>query len=74
MGWCLVSVRAVRLLVGAYMALFVFLTTWPGASLINAIEPFVFGLPLNLFLIALLIIGGLGVLTGLYFSEKRTGD
>lgn len=68
------SVRAVRLLVSVYMALFILLTTWPGASLINAVEPLVLGLPLNLFLIALLIVGGLGVLTALYFSEKRTED
>ena len=68
------SVRAVRLLVSVYMALFVFLTTWPGVGLINVVEPLVLGLPLNLFLIAILIVGGLGVLTALYFSEKRAED
>lgn len=68
------SVRAVRWLVTAYMALFLGLTIWPGASLINAAEPFVLGLPLNLFLIALLIVGGLVALTALYVSEKRAGD
>lgn len=68
------SVRAVRYLTVAYMAFFVLLTIWPGATLINRIEPFVLGLPLNLFLIALLILGGLAVLTALYLSEKRSGD
>ncbi|MEM7688823.1 MAG: hypothetical protein AAF291_07355 [Pseudomonadota bacterium] len=65
------SVRAVRWLVALYMVLFAALTTWPGASLISAVEPFIAGLPFNLFAIALLIIGGLGLLTALYISEKR---
>lgn len=68
------SVQTVRWLVCAYMALFVVLTIWPGAALVNAVEPFVLGLPFNLFVIALLISGGLGALTLLYLSEKREQD
>ena len=64
----------IRWLVGAYMALFVMLTIWPGAALVNAARPFVLGLPFNLFVIALLIVGGLGALTLLYLSEKRGRD
>lgn len=73
-GGFVLSVRTVRWLVAAYMALFLILTIWPGATLINAVEPFVLGLPLNLFVIAVLIMGGLGMLTILYLSEKRAGD
>ena len=63
-----------RWLTGAYTALFLGFTTWPGVTLINTVEPFVLGLPLNLFLIAALIVGGLGVLTALYFTETRPKD
>lgn len=66
------SVRAVRWAVVIYMVLFLLATTWPGAALFNDVTPFVMGLPFNLFFIALLICGGLGVLVALYFSEQRT--
>ena len=66
------SVRFVRMAVLTYMLLFLLATTWPGALLFNQIQPLILGLPFNLFFIALLITGGLGVLTALYFSEKRT--
>lgn len=55
-----------------YMLLFLLATIWPGALLFNQIQPLILGLPFNLFFIALLITGGLGALTALYFSEKRT--
>ncbi|MEO0883694.1 MAG: hypothetical protein AAFY34_13335 [Pseudomonadota bacterium] len=67
------SVRAVRWAVIAYMLLFLLATTWPGAMLFNHVQPLVLGLPFNLFVIALLIIGALGLLTALYISEQRTG-
>jgi len=66
------SVQTVRWSVAVYMLIFLALTTWPGATLVNAVEPFILGLPFNLFFIAVLILGGLGILTALYFSEKRT--
>ncbi|MEL6708052.1 MAG: hypothetical protein AAFP79_07205 [Pseudomonadota bacterium] len=65
------SVKAVRWCVAVYMLFFLALTTWPGVTLINRVEPFVLGLPLNLFMIAVLILGGLALLTALYLSEKR---
>ena len=66
------SVQTVRWSVAVYMLLFLGLTTWPGVTLVNAVEPFILWLPFNLFFIAVLILGGLGILTALYFSEKRT--
>lgn len=65
------SVSAVRWLVLAYMAVFIFVTTWPGVQLFNHVYPLVLGLPFNLFVIALVIIGALGVLAALYVSEQR---
>ncbi|MEO0689458.1 MAG: hypothetical protein AAFY51_04055 [Pseudomonadota bacterium] len=50
------------------------MTTWPGVYMINRIEPFVLGLPFNLFAIALLIVAALGLLTALYLSEDQSGD
>lgn len=68
------SIRAVRWVVAAYMLFFLAATVWPGATLINSVEPLVLGLPFNLFVIALLIVIALGLLAMLYFSEKRTED
>ncbi len=65
------SVRAVRWAVVVYMVLFLFATTWPGASFFNDLTPFFLGLPFNLFFIAMLISGGLCVLVALYVSEQR---
>lgn len=67
------GVHTVRWIVVAYMLVFLALTTWPGAELINKAEPLIIGLPFNLFAIAVLILGGLGLLVWLYFSEKRSG-
>lgn len=63
-----------RWIVAAYMLLFLLATTWPGATLMNHVEPFVLGLPFNLFFIALLIVIALSLLTALYMSEQRTGE
>jgi len=56
------------------MLVFLLATTWPGAQLINKVEPFILGLPFNLFAIALLIIGALVMLTALYVSEQRSEE
>lgn len=66
------SVRAVRWVVAAYLLVFLLATTWPGALLFNSVRPLILGLPFNLFFIALLIVGGLGLLTALYVSEQRS--
>ncbi len=55
------------------MLVFLLATTWPGAMLFNRVQPFVLGLPFNLFFIALLIIGALGLLAVLYVSEQSSG-
>ncbi len=68
------SIRAVRLAISAYMVLFLLATTWPGATFFNSVTPLVFGLPFNLFFIAILIVGGLAMLVGLYVSEQRSGE
>ena len=68
------SVKTVRWITAAYMLFFLLATTWPGATLMNHVEPFVLGLPFNLFFIALLIVIALGLLTALYMSEQRTGE
>ncbi len=68
------SIRAVRLAIAAYMVLFLLATTWPGAAFFNSVTPLVFGLPFNLFFIAILIVGGLAMLVGLYVSEQRSGE
>ena len=70
-GAALLSIRAVRGLVAAYMLLFLLTTTWPGAQVFNRPEPFIIGLPFNLFVLASLITVALGLLTLLYFSETR---
>ena len=56
------------------MLFFLLATTWPGATLINHVEPLVLGLPFNLFFIALLIMIALGLLTALYISEQRAEE
>lgn len=68
------SIRSVRIAVTAYMLLFLLATIWPGALLFNDVQPLILGLPFNLFFIAVLITGGLGALTALYFSEQRSGS
>ena len=65
------SIRAVRRLVAAYLVVFLLATTWPGAQIFNRPEPFVIGLPFNLFVLAGLITVALGLLALLYFSETR---
>lgn len=65
------SVHAVRWVVAIYMLFFLLMTIWPGAILINKVEPMVLGLPFNLFFIALLIVCAIGVLIALYVSEQR---
>ena len=65
------SVQTLRGDLIGYSLLFVALTIWPGATLINSVEPFVLGLSFMLFVIAMLILGGLGILTALYLSETR---
>ena len=54
------------------MLLFFLSAVWPGAMLFNRIEPFVLGLPFNLFFIALMIVGALCLLAALYISETRS--
>ncbi|MEL7216894.1 MAG: hypothetical protein AAGK01_00510 [Pseudomonadota bacterium] len=73
-GECMLSVRTVRWIMATYLLLFMLATTWPGASLFNAVRPLVFGLPFNLFFIALLIVIALVLLAALYTSEQRSGD
>lgn len=63
----------VRMLVAGYLALFAFLATWPGVALINRIHPLMFGLPFNLFALAMLVSGGLIALAALYWSEESGG-
>ncbi|MEL6687791.1 MAG: DUF3311 domain-containing protein [Pseudomonadota bacterium] len=53
------------------MLFFLAMTTWPGATLVNDVEPFILGLPFNLFFIAALITIAIALLTALYFSEQR---
>ncbi|UAB77929.1 hypothetical protein INR77_14325 [Erythrobacter sp. SCSIO 43205] len=65
------SIRVVRGLVAAYMLVFALATTWPGAQVFNRPEPFVMGLPFNLFVLASLITVALGLLALLYVSETR---
>ncbi len=68
------SVRAVRWIVFAYLLVFLGFSAWPGAQLINRVEPLVMGLPFNLFFIAMLIIVALALLALLYVSEQRSGS
>ncbi|MEL7189465.1 MAG: DUF3311 domain-containing protein [Pseudomonadota bacterium] len=67
-------IQTVRWIVAAYLLLFLFFTTWPGAILINTVGPLVFGLPFNLFCIAILIVIALCLLAILYASEQRSED
>ena len=67
-------VRAVRLLTTIYMIAFLLAVTWPGFVLFNRVTPIIFGLPFNLFCIALFIVIGMGVLYLLYRSEQRASD
>lgn len=70
-----VRVKSVRWSVALYTLVFLALTTWPGATIINQVKPFVLGLPFNLFAIGALIMGALVLLTALYLSEARArGD
>lgn len=71
-GAAALGVRSVRWLVAAYVLVFLLATTWPGALLFNRIQPLILGLPFNLFVIAFLIVGALGLLTALYVSEQRS--
>lgn len=66
------KVSTVRWITGVYMLAFLLATTWPGAMLINQAKPIILGLPFNLFMIAMLIVGALGLLTALYVSEQKT--
>ena len=66
-----VSIRTVRLVVATYIVVFLLATVWPGAVLFNHVQPLILGLPFNLFIIALLIVGALGMLAMLYVSEQR---
>ena len=66
--------RTVRMIVAAYLALFMVGTTFPGATLFNQVEPLVIGLPFNLFMLALLIVIALMLLIALYISETRSQD
>ncbi len=53
----------------AYFIAFTFLVIWPGALIYNRATPLILGLPFNLFVIALLVLGGLAVLFMLYRAE-----
>lgn len=66
------NVRTIRWAVFAYMLVFLGFCTWPGAQLINKVEPLIMGLPFNLFFIALLILVALALLVVLYVSEQRS--
>ncbi|RMB08042.1 uncharacterized protein DUF3311 [Eilatimonas milleporae] len=68
------GVLALRYAVVAYMVVFLVVTTWPGVLLFNKVRPLVFGLPFNLFFIALIIVGALCLLVALYRSEQRSGE
>ena len=68
------SVRTVRWVVSAYMLVFLGLSTWPGAQLINKPTPLVLGLPFNLFFIGLMITVAIALLVLLYLSEQRSGS
>ena len=64
------SKSAVRTLVAVYLLVFLFGTTWPGATLFNSAQPLVLGLPFNLFVLAFLVTMALVLLAALYISEK----
>ena len=68
------GVLVLRYAVVAYMAVFLVVTTWPGALLFNKVRPLIFGLPFNLFFIALIIVGALCLLVALYRREQRSGE
>lgn len=73
-GERLLGIRTVRWLTAAYMAAFFIAVTWPGFLLFNRVTPIVFGLPFNLFAIALFITFAMVVLFLLYRSEQRRDD
>ncbi len=54
-----------------YLICFLLTVTWPGFTLINRPTPLILGLPFNLFCLAVLILGGMGVLYALYRSEEK---
>ncbi|MGF1453906.1 MAG: hypothetical protein ACFB6R_00870 [Alphaproteobacteria bacterium] len=59
----------VRLCAVVYFAFFAIAVTWPGFTLVNRVEPLILGLPFNLFALAVLILGGMGVLYALYRTQ-----
>ena len=65
------GIRAVRRLTIAYMIAFLLAVTWPGFLIFNHVQPIIFGLPFNLFCIALLVVGGMAVLLLLYRAENN---
>ena len=66
--------KIMRRIVAAYVVVFLAATTYPGVTLFNQVEPLVIGLPLNLFMLALLIVIALMLLAALYVSETRSQD
>ncbi len=68
------GIRTVRWLTAVYMIAFLIAVTWPGFLLFNRVTPIIFGLPFNLFCIALFIVFGMVVLSLLYHSEQSHDD
>ena len=68
------GILTVRYALAGYLVLFLGLTTWPGATFLNDVQPLILGLPFNLFSIAVLIMGGLVLLSALYLVEEKTED
>ncbi len=68
------SLRAVRLLAGAYFALMLVATTWPGLVPFSRVRPLVLGLPFSMAWIAAWIAGSVIVLALLDRVEKRHRD
>jgi hypothetical protein len=66
------SVRAVRALVVAYLALMLAATTWPGMLLASRIRPLILGLPFACAWGAAWIVVAVFVLWGWDRSERRT--
>jgi len=55
----------------AYMVFFLVASIWPGASLVNRLEPSVLGLPFNFAWYAFLIVGAFVVLLWLDAEQQR---
>lgn len=66
--------KTIRWLTAIYMGIFLIAMTWPGFMLFNRVTPLIFGLPFNLFCIALFIIIAMAVLFLLYRSEQACVD